>query len=105
MGCHDEGTESRTERQGIDGGDTYCHRHGQTELGIERTGGAAHEAHGDEHCHKHQRGGNDGCRDAAHGIDGCLVGRLITFVELGLHCLDHHNGIVHHSTDNQHQGK
>ena len=51
---HDEGTQSRTEGQGIDCGNTYCHRHGQTKLGIEHPTGSSHERGRDKHSHKYQ---------------------------------------------------
>ena len=38
-----QGTESRTQRQGIDGRDTYRNGHCQTELGVEGTGCTTHE--------------------------------------------------------------
>ena len=46
--------QSRTQGQRIDGRNTYCHRHRQPELCIERTGSAAHKGHRNKYRHKHQ---------------------------------------------------
>ena len=44
--------------------------------------------------------------DAEHDlIDAGHVGRLVAHVEARLHRLDHHDGVVHHRTDDQHQSK
>ena len=38
-----------------------------------------------------------------HGSDCGIVGAFAAFVELRLHSLYHHNGIIHHGTDDQHE--
>jgi len=105
MRGHDEDTQRRTQRQGIEGRDTHRHGHRQSELRIESAGGSAHKAHGDEHRHEDQGRCNDGCRDAAHRLDGGFIGRGNALVELGLYRLHYDNRIIDHRTDNQYEGK
>ena len=105
MGRHDEGTKSGAERKGIYQRDSYSSSHRQAKLSIECTCCPSDEAHGDKHCHEYEGSGDQSGSDAVHGIDGGQVGRFVSFVKLGLHRLDYHNGIVHHSTDDQYQCK
>ena len=101
----EDGTKSRRQRQGVQCRDEDGNGHRHTELTIERTAGATDERHGDEHrCH-HKGDGDDGARDFVHGIDGCSEGALIALVELRVHGLDHHDGIVHHNSNSQEQGR
>ena len=74
-------------------------------MGVELTAGATHEGHGDEYGHEHERTGDNGHGHVAHGILGGQIGTLVAGIKLGLDSLHHHNGIVHHRTDGQHQGK
>ena len=60
MRSHNQGTECRAERQGVQCRNAYGNCHRQSELCVERASGAAHEAHGDEHRHEHQGRGDDG---------------------------------------------
>ena len=101
----EDGTEGRRQRQGVgsrdDDGDGHC----QTKLLIECSGNAAHERHRDKHRGHDQRNGDNGSRNLVHGIDGGRQRTLITQVKLGMHGLDHHNGIIHHNGDGQQQGR
>ena len=40
-----------------------------------------------------------------HGIDSCLMGRLVTCIKALLNSLDYYNRVIYHRTDNQHKGK
>ena len=66
-------TQSRTQSQRIDCGNTHRNRHRQTELRIKRTGSAAHEGHRNKHRHKHQRRGDNGITDSFHSVDTCHI--------------------------------
>ena len=105
MGSHNQGTECRTQRKGVDSGNGNGNRHCQTELRVERTCCTADKTYGDKHRHENECGGDKcGC-DVAHRRDCGGIRRFDTFVELRLHRLDHHNGIVDHRTDDKHQCK
>ena len=104
MGLQEDGAEGRRQRQGVQGGDEDGHGHRHAELAVERTRGATEEAHGDEHRGHHQGNRDDGARNLVHGVDGGRERRLVALVELGVHGLDDHDGIVHHDGDGQQQG-
>ena len=104
-GTHDHGAQGRTEHQCGDHGETYRRGHRDTELGVEDTGGTAHEGHGDKHRHEDAGTGDDRHRHVAHRVFRRLIGGFVASVELRLHRLDHHDRIIHHRTDGQHQGE
>ena len=95
--------EGGAQCQGVHGGDAYRYGHRQSELRVERPRCTGHERYGDEHRHEYQRRGDDGVRNAFHGVDARHVGRFVAHVEPCLHGLDHHDGVVHHRTDDQYQ--
>ena len=104
-GTQHQGAEGRGEGHGIDGGDNNRYRHRYAELGIEDAGRSAYEADGDEYAHEHNRCGDKGRSESFHSIHTGQIRRAVPFVELSLHRLHHHYGVVHHRTDDQHQGK
>ena len=105
MRRHKQGTEGRAERQGIETRDTHGHGHCQTELLIIGTTRASHERGRDEHSHEHQGGGEDSRGDAVHGFACCRIRLRIAFVELRLYSFDNDDGIINHSTDDEHESK
>ena len=69
----------------------------------------AHNARNEAHRHKHRRqnqgdGDNRG-RDVLHGLGGRVAGRNILRIEVVLHGLNHHNGVVDHNADGQHEAE
>ncbi len=100
-----QGAKRRTQRQSVNGRDTYGNRHRQSELGVERTGRATHERHRNKHRHKYQRRGDNRITDTFHCVDTCHIRRLIPYVETRLHRLDDDYGIIHHRTNHEHQGE
>ena len=104
-GAHQHGAQSGADHEGRDAGDTHGHGQRDTELGVEHTAGAAHHRHGDEHGHEDERTGDDGHGHVRHGVLGGLVGRGVARIELCLNSLHHHDGVVHHRTDGQHEGE
>ena len=105
VGRHYQCTQGGTGGQGIEGRQSHGHGHSQTELHVERAARAAHERRRDEHRHEHERGGDDGRRDAVHSTGRSPVRRTHSLVELCLHRLHDHDGIVHHRANDQYQGK
>lgn len=63
---------------------------------------ASGQRYGNKYGHQHYRGGDDGRGDALHGMQGGLLWCL-AFGDVDLHGLHHHDGIVDHQTDGQHQ--
>ena len=105
MGCHEQGAQCRTGRQGINSRETDGHRHRKAELHVERTRCSTHERSGDEHGHEDERRGDDGGSNTVHRTVCCLVRRADAVVKLRLYGFDHDDGVIHDSTDNQHQRK
>jgi len=101
----EQSTQRRRKGERIDSRYAHGNRHRDTELGIERPGSAAHHCHRDKHRHKDNGRGENGGRNALHGIIGGKYRRLVAFVELRLHRLHHHDGIVHHRADGKHKGE
>ena len=95
----------RAEREGVDEREGHGGGHRQTELGVERTGRPADEAHGDEDGHEDKGRGDQRRGDSVHGVDRGAVGRAVALVELGLHGLHDDDGVIDHRTDDQHQRK
>ena len=103
--AHHDGTQGRAKRQCRNHGDAHRRCHRDTELRIEHARSTAHKRHGDKHRHEHAGTRDDGHRHIAHRILRGKVGGLVSGIELGLHRLHHHDGIVHHRTDGKHQRK
>ena len=105
MGCHDEGTEGRTQRQCVDARNGHGNGHRQSELRIEFTRHTTQETDGNEYGHKHQ-GGGDQCRgNAMHGAYRCLIRVLFSVIELRLNSFHHDDGIINDCSDDEHEGK
>ena len=102
---HQHGTKGRAEDKCRYTAQTYGSCQCDTELSVEHTRSTGHEAHGDEHSHEHEGTGDNRHGHIAHGVACCLIGTLVTGIKLGLYGLHHHDGIVHHRTDSQYQGK
>ena len=62
------------------------------------------KATGHEHRGQDQRDRDDGTRDLLHGLEGRLLRRQ-AMLDVVDHRFDHHDGIVHHDTDGQHQAE
>ena len=105
VGLQEDGTESRRKRQSVSSRDDDGDSHRKTELLIEGSGHATHERHGDEHRGHHQRDGDNSSRNLVHGIDRSRQRTLISQIKLGMHGLNHHDGIVNHDGDSQQQGR
>ena len=102
---HHDGTQGGTKRQCRNHGDAHRRCHRDTELRIEHARSTAHKRHGDKYRHEHAGTRDDGHRHIAHRILRGKVRGLVSGIELGLHRLHHHDGIVHHRTDGKHQRK
>ena len=105
MSLEEHGAECGGERQRVEGRDTDGDGHGQTELAIEHTRGAAHERHRDKHEHHDKRNRDDGTADLAHSVDRGLARALVAHIELGVHGLDHDYGVVDHNRNRKHQSR
>jgi hypothetical protein len=90
------------QRERVDGRDHRRDRDGHRELAVELTREAADEGQRHEHGHQHQRDGDDGARHLAHRAVGRFT-RREPRLDVALHVLHHHDGVVHHDADRQHQ--
>jgi len=101
MGFEEDGTQSGRQCKGVDGRNHNRDSHRHTELAVECTRGATHKRYRNEHgCH-HEGDGDDSARNLIHGIQCGRHGLLIALIELGVHGLNHHNGVVDHNGDGQ----
>ena len=105
MRFQEDGTQRRTQGQGVQSRETDGNRHGQTELTVESTCRTSHEAHGNEYGHHHQRNGDDGTTQFTHGVDGSCTGRFVALVQLGMDALDDDDGIIDHNRNGKHHGR
>ena len=110
---HNQRAKCWRQRQGVKQRDSHSNSHCQSELRIEGTSHAANKANGHEDGHEYQRRCHQCRRDAVHSLDGSMI-RDISFllplssfltIKLRLYGLHHHDGIVDHRTDDQHQSK
>ncbi len=97
-----QGTQGRTEGQGIDRRNGHRHGDGDGELLVEPPGNAPHGRHRDEDRDEHQGGGDHRGRHLVHGVNGGLFGVHPLF-DVDLNRLHHHDGVVHHDADGQHE--
>ena len=98
------GAQHRSERQRQEtrqtNGRNHCHRQfaeQQACLPCQK-----HDRH--EHCANDQCRGNDGKADFARAIEGSQQGRL-ALLHAMMDILQHHDGIIDHKADRQHQGQ
>ena len=102
VGLQEDGTQGRTQCQGVQCGETDGNGHGKTELAVECTGCTTHETYRDEYGHHHQCNRDDGAAQFVHGVDRSCSGRFVTLVKLGMDTFDNHNGIIDHNGDGEH---
>ncbi|KWT85151.1 hypothetical protein APY03_3954 [Variovorax sp. WDL1] len=94
--------ECRRQRQRVDGRDHGGDRDGHRELPIELAGEPADEGQRNEHGHQRERDGDDGPGHFPHRTVGGIAWRQAR-LDVALHVLHHHDGVVHHDADGQHQ--
>ena len=102
MGLQQPAGQRRGQRQGVQARDRHRDGDGDRELLVELAGDAVEECHGHEHRAQHQGDGDDRARHLPHG----QVRRfqwLRAGLDVALHVLHHHDGVVHHDTDSQYQ--
>ena len=97
--------EDRRERQRHHAREDDRHGHRQAELAVEDTHRAGHERHRDEDRRHHHRDRDDRAADLLDDLPGRPIGREVLLGHLGVHRLDHHDRVVHHHADRQHQGE
>ena len=94
----------RLQGRRVDGADDRRHGDDQGELAIHLARDPRHERRRQEHRHEHQRDADDRPEQLAHRVDARLLGSLAAFDVLR-RALDHHDGVVHHDADGQHDGE
>ena len=103
VGLENHRTENRSERQGHDAGEDDGRGHRDAELAVEGADRPGHEGHRNEDRRHHQGDGDDRAADLVNNLLGRQIGREVLLVHLGMHRFDHHNRVVHHDADRQHQ--
>ena len=97
-------SQRRTERKRVESRKDHGNSDGHGELLVEAPRYAWNECRRDKYRGKNQRDPDDGTRDFLHGPEGRLLGRHAIF-DMTFHCLNHHDGVIHHQTDSKHQTK
>ena len=98
------GAQRRGKRQRIERRNHRRDRDGDGELLVELAGQAADERRRHEHRAQHQRRGDDRAGHFAHRALGG-VHRRQAQRDVALDVFDHHDGVVHHDADGQHQAE
>ena len=92
------------ERQRVDDREDDRHRNGEGELLVELAGHAAHARHRNEHGAQDESDGHHRARDFFHRLAGGFS-RGHAMLEVVLHRLDYHDGVVHDDADGQDQAE
>jgi len=99
-----EGTQRGAERQRVQRGEDRGKGDGQRELAKEPTRNPRDENARNEHAGEHQPDGDHRGRDLVHGL-ARRVARPHPLLDVVLGGLDHHDGVVDHDADRQHQAE
>ncbi len=102
MPFEQQGRERWRQGQGVDGRDDCGNGNRERKLLVELARESADESQRHKHRNQHQCNRNDGSRHLAHGAVGC-VARAQARLDVSLHVLYHHDGVVDHNADRQHQ--
>ncbi len=104
MATQQRGSQRWRQGQGVEGRDHRGDRNGQGKLLIELPGKARDEGSRDEHRAEHQRRGDDRPCHFLHRLLGGFHRRLAE-ADVPLDVLHHHDGVIHHDADCQHQAE
>ena len=102
---HHHRTEGGADDEGRNARDADSRGQRDAELGVEHTTGSTHHCDGDEHCHEDEGTRDNGHGDVTHGVLCSLITGSVSSIELRLYRLNNDDGIIHHGTDGEHQGK
>ncbi len=94
--------QRRRERQRVNGRDHCRDGDGSGELLVELPGDAREKRHRYKHRAQHQRNGDDRPGDLTHRLM-CGGARRQPHLNVTFDVLHHHNGVIHHDTNRQHQ--
>ncbi len=95
-------SQRRRERQRVDGGDHRGNRYRHRKLLVELTGHTGEERHRHEHRAQHQRNGDNRPGHFTHRLMRRRK-RGKPLFDISFDVFHHHDGIVHHDTNRQHQ--
>ena len=99
-----DGGQGRRQGQRVDGRNHRGNGDGQRELLVELARKTGDEGRRHEHRAQHQGGGDDGTSHLLHGLASGLDRRFAQG-DVALDVFHHHDGVVHHDTDGQHQAE
>ena len=97
--------ERGRERQRNEAGEQHRYHEGDRELAEHRSGDAAQERHRNEHGTEHEHDGHQGRGHLLHRFVCSLGGGQLFLVHDAFDVLDHHDRVVHHDADREHQGE
>ena len=97
-----QGRKGRRQRQGIEGRNHCRDGDGDGELLVEHPAQSADEGRRDEHRTQDQGSGDNRTRHLVHSAPGG-VHRRQPQGDVPLHILHHHDGVIDHDADGQHQ--
>ena len=100
----DHRAERRRQAQGQERRQQHRDGDGEGELLVQSSGEAAQQRHRHEHGRQNERDRHHRPRHLLHGLDGRIV-RRFPMLDVVDHRLDHHDGVVHHDADRQHQAE
>ncbi len=94
----------RAERERIERGEQNGNRDGDGELLVKLAGDSGNEGRRHKDGGENQRDANDRAGELFHRFQRRVL-RRHALLDVPLHAFDHHDGVVHHQTDRQHQTK
>ena len=101
LGPEEQRAERRAQREGGQSRDEDRGRDGEGEVPVELAGDAPQEGHGDEHRREDERDRDDRALHLVHGAERGVPRSHPTLVDVGLHGLGDHDGVVHDETDGE----
>ena len=104
MGFEEDRAEGRAQGEGHEKGDAGRRGDGDRELAEELAGDAGDEGRGDEDGGQHQGDRHQRAADLVHGLVGGLA-RRHPRAQIPLDILHHHDGVVDHDADGEHEAE
>src|SRR5690554_950981 len=105
MGLQKQSTKSWAQGKCVYRRNTDGNNQGDPELLIENPRRTGNKSNRNKYSTHHQGNGNNSPGNLIHGSISSRQGTLSSFFHFGVHCFHHHNGIIHHNTNRQHESK
>src|ERR1700678_1967572 len=99
--AQEDSRQRRRQGQSVKGRDRNGKSDGQGELLVENAGGAGKERDRYEYRNEHQRSSNDCTGHLSHSDGGGSARIGVVLIDMALHVLDHHDGVIDHQAGGQ----